>query len=291
MLDAALVFSHGLNVDFDPHPYAFPDISLGEFGVEVKFTSKDTWRSVANSIFETFRNPEIVYIYVVFGKMGGKPEVKWQKYEDSVIHVRTSHVPRFELEISDKSSLFQTIGISYHEFCTLTVEHKMEYIRKYAKSRLKDGERLWWIEHSNNAHSLPLQVRLYIDLPNEEKRRLRAEAALLSPKIVGSRGAKNKYGDVAIYLLTYHGVLASQTRDLYSAGSVALKASGKRGDVYIKRALLDLEDEMIQAANNIDDALFVEYWGQSVLPNDRIKKVAIFGRPICYRLDPIRSTV
>ena len=80
---------------------------LEEFGVEVKFTAKDTWRSVANSVFETFRNKEVNSIYVVFGKMGGIPEVKWQRYEDCVIHVRTSHVPRFELEINAKSSLFQ----------------------------------------------------------------------------------------------------------------------------------------------------------------------------------------
>ena len=84
-------------VDYNPHPYAFPDISVGNFGIEVKFTTKDTWRSVANSVFESFRNQEVFHIYVVFGKMGGIPEVKWQKYEDAVIHVRTSHVPRVEL--------------------------------------------------------------------------------------------------------------------------------------------------------------------------------------------------
>jgi len=42
-----LVSPYGLAVDFDPHPYVFPDIVLGIFGVEVKFTTGDTWRSVA----------------------------------------------------------------------------------------------------------------------------------------------------------------------------------------------------------------------------------------------------
>nr|WP_322814316.1 hypothetical protein [Chloroflexus sp.] len=32
----------GLVVDFNPHPHAFPDITLGEFGIEVKFTLHDT---------------------------------------------------------------------------------------------------------------------------------------------------------------------------------------------------------------------------------------------------------
>lgn len=86
-------------IDFNPHPQAFPDIAIGNFGVEVKFTTNDTWRSVANSILETNRIESVEKIYLVFGKMGGKPEVRWGDYEQSVIHVRTSHVPRFEVEL------------------------------------------------------------------------------------------------------------------------------------------------------------------------------------------------
>lgn len=50
---------------------AFPDIAMGEYGVEVKFTLNDTWRSIANSVLETQRIDEVKHIYVVFGKMGG----------------------------------------------------------------------------------------------------------------------------------------------------------------------------------------------------------------------------
>jgi hypothetical protein len=259
---------YNLEVDYDPHPYVFPDISVGEFGIEVKFTAKDTWRSVANSVFETFRNQGVIHIYVVFGKMGGIPEVKWERYDDCVIHVRTSHVPRFELEIDSKSSLFKQMKISYADFSVLPVDKKMQYIRQYAKARLKDGERLWWLEEkSEQEHSLPIQVRLYIDLPQNEKRKLRAEASLLCPKIVAGSRFKNKYNDVALFLLTYHGVLASQARDLFSAGSVAMASDSTRGGLYIQRALADLEKEMLDAALSMEDALFVEYWGESVAPN------------------------
>lgn len=264
---------YGIVVDYDPHPYVFPDIAVGSFGIEVKFTTKDTWRSVANSVFETFRNKDVVYVYVVFGKMGGIPEVKWERYEDCVIHVRTSHVPRFELEIDAKSSLFKQMDVSYADFSALPVDKKMSYIRRYAKARLKAGERLWWLEEKPEPeHTLPIQVRLYVDLPTEEKRRLRAEATLLCPQIVGGSRVRNKYNDVAIYLLTYHGVLASQARDLFSAGSVAMASDSTRGGLYIHRALADLETEMYAAAVRMDDALFVEYWGISVPPEQRIKK-------------------
>ena len=47
------------SVDFNPHPQAFPDIAMGEYGVEVKFTLNDTWRSVANSVLETRDNGKL----------------------------------------------------------------------------------------------------------------------------------------------------------------------------------------------------------------------------------------
>lgn len=265
--------AYQINIDYNPHPYIFPDIAIGEFGVEVKFSAKDTWRSVANSVFETFRNQEVLHVYVIFGKMGGVPEVKWDRYDDCVIHVRTSHVPRFELEIEAKSSLFDLMNISYKDFSVLPIEKKMHYIRNYAKKRLKDGERLWWIEEkAEPEHTLPIQVRLYIDLSSEEKTKLRAEATLLCPKVVAGSRVKNKYNDVAMYLLTYHGVLVSQARDLFSAGSVAHCNDTSRGGIYIQRAIQAIENEMIIAASKMEDALFVEYWGESVSPDQRISK-------------------
>jgi hypothetical protein len=77
-----LIKQYQLPVDFAPHPYGFPDIVLGDFGIEVKFTTNDTWRSVANSVFERFRRDEVKQIYVVFGKMGGSRGVRWGRYED-----------------------------------------------------------------------------------------------------------------------------------------------------------------------------------------------------------------
>jgi len=125
-------------------------------------------------------------------KWGGIPEVKWGDYEKSVIHVRTSHVPRFEVEISADHSLFELMGISYD--------------------------------------------------------------------------------DAVLYLLTFHGVICHQARDLFSAGSVANPENDDEGGIYIERALKLIEKEIIQASLTMDDALFVEYWGESVPPKQRIKK-------------------
>ena len=277
VLDSLTVEDSSIKIDYDSPAQAFPDIAMGEYGVEVKYTTSDTWRSIANSVVETQRVESVKYIYVVFGKMGGIPEVRWGEYEASVVHVRTSHVPRFEVEIATsrdnaRESLFKQMGIRYEEFRQLDMAEKMKYIRAYARKIHPDG-RLWWIEEKeSDEHTLPIQARLYTNLSTEEKTRLRAEAALVCPKIVKSGRDRNKYDDVVLYLLTYHGVLCHQARDLFSAGSVANPQNDDNGGIYIERALKLIEDDMKKAALEMDDAIFVEYWGESVPPKNRIQR-------------------
>ena len=266
-----------ITIDFNPPAQAFPDIAMGEYGVEVKYTTADTWRSIANSVLETQRVEGVKFIYIVFGKMGGMPEVRWREYEESVVHVRTSHVPRFEVEVATdpnnaRESLFKQMGISYEKFRLLNMSEKMKFIRSYAKKIHPDG-RLWWIEDEGaNEHTLPLQARLYTNLTTEEKTKLRAEAALVCPGIVKSGRDRKKYDDVVLYLLTYHGVLCHQARDLFSAGSVANPDNDDNGGIYIMRALKLIEADMRKAALSMDDSIFIEYWGESVPPEKRIAR-------------------
>lgn len=271
---AEVYFGRG-TIDHAPAAQAFPDIEIRgtHVGIEVKFTTSDTWRSVANSVLETNRIQCVTKVYVVFGKMGGTPEVRWSEYEKCVMHVRTSHVPRFEVDLEAHESLFTLMGVAYDEFRVSGMHEKMEYIRKYARGRLKPGERLWWLEDSpNEEHSLPIQARLYTKLELSEKTRLRSEAILLCPQIVASGRSRNKYDDVVLYLLTYHGVLCHQARDLFSAGSVANPSNDDEGGRYIERAIKLIECEMVEATLRMDDALFQEYWGRSIPPEDRIRE-------------------
>ena len=248
----------------------FPDIVLGTYGIEVKSTENDSWRTIANSVSEGQRASTVQNVYIVFGKFGGEPEVRWAEYGRSIVHVRTSHVPRFEVDIEAEESLFVKLGISYNEFRVLPMSSKMPFIREYARGRLKSGERLWWLEDKDldqQQHTLDLKVQIYMDLPDAEKRKLRAEAALLCPKVVAGSRVKNKYTDAVSYLITYRGVLCPQARDLFSAGSVAGK---ERGGNYVLRALMNIQSEMITASVELEDALFVEYWGIAPPKEQRI---------------------
>ena len=262
--------AEGENVKIVPtfHPHAFPDIRANGFGVEVKTTNKDNWQSVGNSVFEGMRDGAVKTIYVIFGKMGGMPSVRWGRYEERITHVRISHAPRFVLEMDRDASLFAKMKISYDEFAALPPADKMRHIRKYSKSRLKPGERLWWLE-DDSSPGIPLAIRLYMKLSKAEKTKLRAEGALLCPQIVGGSRQKEKYNDVAFFFLKYHNVFCPQTRDLFSAGSVAGK---ERGGNYLARALKKIEKEMREAAATLNDDVIEEYWHKKVAPENRIKE-------------------
>ncbi len=259
----------GEKIDINPtfHPHAFPDIRANGYGIEVKTTAKDSWISVGNSVFEGMRDPSVKQIYVVFGKMGGMPSVQWGRYEDRITHVRISHAPRFVLEMDRDSSLFGKMKISYDEFSQLPPDGKMKHVRDYSRGRLKDGERLWWLEDQDSPGK-PLEVKLYMSLTKPEKIKLRAEGALLFPEIVSGSRVKDKYNDVAFFFLRYHNVFCPQTRDLFSAGSVAGK---ERGGNYLQRSLKNIEAQMVEAAERLPSDLIEEYWGVRVEPKDRIK--------------------
>ena len=260
----------GLHVGPSFHPHAFPDITANGFGVEVKYTSHDTWLAVGNSIFEGMRDPSVEIIYIVYGKTGGTPEARWARYEDCISHVRVSHSPRFVVDLSEEASrLFNNLSVPYSHFAQLSDEEKMRHIREYSRGRLGEGERLWWLEA---AHTLPVSVRFYTHLTQDEKRLYRAEAAILFPRVCASQYTRGKYDDASLYLLMHHGVFCPQARDLWTAGSVA----GSRGDgnnpegPYIRHALADIQDLMRDAALRLDGSLIAEYWGEPCEPENRI---------------------
>jgi hypothetical protein len=144
----------------------------------------------------------------------------------------------------------------------------MQHVRNYSRGRLKAGERLWWLEDQDSPGK-PLEVRLYMSLTKKEKSKLRAQAALLNPEIFSGGRVKEKYNDVAFFLLEYHNVFAPQTRDLFTAGSVVGK---ERGGNRLLRSLKNIEAEILQAAEDLPNSVIEKYWDAVVEPKDRIKE-------------------
>lgn len=70
-----------VSIDFSSPAQAFPDIAMGEYGVEVKYTTADSWRSIANSVLETQRVEAVRHIYTPTcrrrKKHGCEPRLRW----------------------------------------------------------------------------------------------------------------------------------------------------------------------------------------------------------------------
>lgn len=259
----------GITVKPTFHASAFPDIKVGSFGVEVKYTNKDRWHTVGNSIFEGMRDEDVKNIYLVFGKGGGTPEVRWSRYEDCITDVRLTHAPRFTIDMNQPTLLFGNINISYDDFSKLDEEDKLITIKEYYSNRLQPEERLWWMEEPR---ALPMQVRLYAKLSQYEKNTIRGEAAILCPQICGN--SQTKFIDAALFLFRHHGIFCPNVRDLFTSGFAA--AEGDRmsrsqtsdSKRHILHTLRGLQSFMLEAIQTLDEELFAEYWGQ-VYPTEK----------------------
>ena len=249
------------------HDNAFPDIVVNGFGVEAKFSTRSTWHGTGNSIFEGMRDQGATDIALVYCR-SDIPEVRWRWYADCIKGIRISHSPRYMIDMDGENSFFQDICLSMDQFRQADLRRKMEIVKNHVKERVGDGERLWWFDEDRE-HTLPVNIRLYRLLRVEEKNTMRAEASLMCPQIFKGSRQRGKYDDAALYLLTQHGVFAPQTRDLFSAGSVAGK---RRGGDYLIRAIQKNMHHIEDAADRLKDELFVEYWGESCEPERRLAR-------------------
>lgn len=249
------------------HDSAFPDLVVNGFGVEVKFTKRSSWLGTGNSIFEGMRDYEAQEIALVFYRADIR-EVRWRWYEDCIKGVRISHSPRFMIDMAEDCLFFEEIKMSMSDFRELELREKMEIVKNHVRNRVGSNERFWWFDEDRE-HTLPVNIQLYRLLDPEKKEQMRAEAALMCPQIFKGSRQKGKYDDAALYLLTQHGVFAPQTRDLFSAGSVAGLA---RGGDYLLRSIQNIAPKIKKASYDLSDDLFVEYWGESCLPERRIQR-------------------
>ena len=249
------------------HDHAFPDVVVNGFGVEVKFTTKSTWQGSGNSIFEGMRDESAMDIALVYCR-SDIPEIRWRWYRECIKGIRISHSPRYMIDMRDMDSFFKQIGISLEDFRQTDLRSKMEIVKNHVKERVGDGDRLWWFDEDRE-HTVPINVRLYRLLDQQTKNKMRAEAALMCPQIFKGSRQRGKYDDAALYMLTQHGVFAPQTRDLFSAGSVAGK---DRGGDYLIRAIQNNTPQITEAAERLNDELFVEYWGESCSQERRLAR-------------------
>jgi hypothetical protein len=229
----------------------FPDIIIAPFGIEIKHTEKkkNTWVSVANSIQESRRPVGIARIYVVFGKYGGDPEVRWGLYENVVNHARTSHVPRFQIDMNAQESFFEKMGTSYVDFSVLPMKQKMAFMRIYARSRRHLVKDFWWLEDD---------LKSFSSLSIKDRRELIAEVCFLVPESITE--SQESLAKAAFYLASIPRVLSHQMLEDFRSVCThpnGTNAAPKNGLMVVQ----ELEQEIILASKDIAKSVINEFWG------------------------------
>ena len=242
----------------------FPDIQAEQYyGVEVKTTSSNSWKSVGSSIVESTRIEDVSMIYMLFAKLGGDfAEFRCKPYEDCLDNISLTHQPRYqidmELEEKNCQSIFQKMKIDYNTFRVLEEKKKIQKVRQYFRSTAKDGyEMPWWIGDEESETSVPMTIRFLNDLSPEEKKRITVRMFVLFPELFSNQG-KTKYKRAALWLCSRQALICSNIRDFFTAGGQETDVGTNHFDQdvpQILKRLYDSKDEVLNLLANPDEAL------------------------------------
>lgn len=200
-------------------PHEFPDILVNDFfGVEVKMTTGDQWKSTGNSVLESSRTSFVEKIFIFFGKFGGKIDFKFRTYEECLYEIAVTHSPRYKIDMNleEGNSIFKKMGIPYNEL--RMKENMIPEIKNYYRAQLKPGEEFWWMD-AETSNSSPI-IRSFKSLSHKDQNQFRCEAFVLFPEIFSQ--SQNKFTRIAAYLLTSWNTVSASLRDIFTAGGTEI---------------------------------------------------------------------
>jgi len=250
--------------------HAFPDIIAKKyFGVEVKMTMNDHWTSTGNSVLESSRIGDVKRIYIMFGKLGGKIDIRYRLYQECLPEISVTHSPRYRInmELQKGQSIFDKMGITYDAL--RKSGNSIERVKNYYRSRLKDGEELWWIDPEQDGISSQV-IRPFRDLRQKEKENFIIESMILFPEIFGNK--KGKYERGAAYMITEYNSYSASLRDVFSAGGIKkIKISKK--EIIVPQIFYNMQTRaniIKEIIDKLDGETLKHYWRIKKLGKNRL---------------------
>jgi len=211
----------------------FPDIIANTYyGVEVKSTKANHWKSTGSSIVESTRDINVDDIYMLFGKLGGDiPEFRCRPYEEVLYDIAITHSPRYliDMEIDNNDTIFAKMGTTYDDF--RTSPSAIEKVRHYYRDKAKRNKKLempWWITQENIDSSKSFNLTLWKTLSESIKDDLQIKCMILFPEALNPSRDRNKYNQIALWLCSYNQVIVQNIRDFYSAGGQITQVDDKK---------------------------------------------------------------
>ena len=251
---------------------AFPDIIANKFyGVEVKSTNKNHWKSIGSSILESTRDKNVERIFLTFGKLSSPVAFKSKPYEECLSGISVTHYPRYQIdmELNKGETIFDKMGISYDELRKM--DNPVEPVSRYYKQKLKPGESLWWANSNVEETTAPITVRLWNTLTQSEKIFYTIHGYILFPEILSNSNIK--YQRYALWLATNCGIINTNIRDQFSAGGCVdiITSNGilKKVPAIFGR-INRYKDLILETLLSEDESILKEYWKQIEIDENRL---------------------
>lgn len=246
----------------------FPDIVAERFyGVEVKSTKEDSWRSTGSSIVENTRIEDVSRIYMLFAKLGGDVAMfRCRPYESCLSNIAVTHSPRYLVDMAltegKGKTIFQKMGISYDDFRALKEKEKIAFVRNYYKRQGSKKQMVmpWWMGGDSASE---VNISFYNDISKQKKEELQARMFILFPCVFNS-----EFKPLALWICNRYSLLCPNMRDLFTAGGkvVAIGEKTLKAPVpHIVLNLYNLREQIARLLESPDKTLLediADCWGE-----------------------------
>jgi len=254
--------------------HKFPDIVVKKFyGVEVKTTKQNHWKSTGNSVLESTRIENVGRVYIFFAKLNEPVSFKYRLYQECLYDIAVTHSPRYliDMDLAEGKTIFDKIGLSYD---TLRLQdNPIKPIVEYYRSIAQPGEEPWWMDSGKSPEFVTRPTVIpWSNLSQEEQSFIRIQAMARFPELFGK--ASSKYKKLAAWLAARHGVVDSSLRDRFSAGGKIDLEVGGQTYKHLPRIFSHLKSNAKDVIETVkilpsEDAMY--HWNLSYLPDGQDK--------------------
>ena len=238
----------------------FPDIVANKFyGIEVKTTTQNHWKTTGNSVLESTRVGDVERIFMLFAKLANPIEFKCRPYEECLSEVVVTHSPRYliDMNLPVGKTIFDKMETPYDTL--RKKENPLGSVVDYYKSKLKPGEQLWWIDNNNMSN---LSIKMWKNIEKEKKKEILTKIMVLFTEIFGNNN--KKFERIPAWLVTREGIVTPNIRDLFSSGGIGNWLIESKIYENIPRIFLNLFDNLDFVLETLVQTSAIElseYWG------------------------------
>jgi hypothetical protein len=249
----------------------FPDIVARKFyGIEVKTTTQNHWKTTGNSVLENTRVEDVERIFILFAKLADPIEFRYRPYEDCLSEVVVTHSPRYliDMNLEKGNTIFDKIKTPYDTL--RKYDNPIKPIIEYYKNLLKSGEELWWIDQ-DNSRSSKIVIKIWNNLTLYQKKDVICKAMVYFPELFGNRS--DKFGRLSIWLVTREAVVCPNVRDLFTAGGKGSILIGNKTYDNIPRIFKNLINNLfvvVDIINKTSSVELSEYWDKGTTDETKI---------------------